>query len=117
VDTRPYWNESVTLPQFAPLSNDLTVDVVVVGDGLTGITTAYLLKEAGAKVALLDRQHCASADTAHTTAHLTYATDLSVAQIGKTFWEAERLRSIRSYMIRDRVAGAEDGSVEELTPC
>ena len=96
MDTRPYWSESITLPQFAPLSNDLTVDVVVVGAGLTGITTAYLMKEAGAKVALLDRQRCASADTAHTTAHLTYVTDYRLHELvkhfgkdaAKAFWEA-----------------------------
>src|ERR1051325_6248098 len=96
MDTRPYWSESAKLPEFAPLSNDLTVDVVIVGAGLTGITTAYLMKEAGAKVALLDRQRCAAADTGHTTAHLTYVTDYRLHQLvknfgkdgAKAFWEA-----------------------------
>jgi glycine/D-amino acid oxidase-like deaminating enzyme/nitrite reductase/ring-hydroxylating ferredoxin subunit len=96
MDTRPYWQESTSLPEFAPLSADLEVDVVVVGAGLTGITAAYLLKESGAKVALLERRCCAGADTGHTTAHLTYVTDYRLHDLVKTFgkdgakafWEA-----------------------------
>src|SRR5215216_3646774 len=94
--TQPYWMESVDLPQFPALSSDLQVDVVVIGGGLTGITTAYLLKKAGAKVALLERQRCAAADTGRTTAHLTYVTDERLHHLVKTFgkdgakafWEA-----------------------------
>src|SRR5947208_10661850 len=96
MDTQPYWSRSAKLPQFASLSSDLKVDVVVVGAGLTGITAAYLLKQAGAKVALIDRQRCAAADTGHTTAHLTYVTDERLHNLvqvfgkdaAKSFWEA-----------------------------
>jgi glycine/D-amino acid oxidase-like deaminating enzyme/nitrite reductase/ring-hydroxylating ferredoxin subunit len=96
MDTKPYWLDSATLPQFPSLAQDLSVDVLVIGAGLTGITTAYLLKKAGAKVALLDRQRCATADTGHTTAHLTYVTDERLNHLvkvfgrdaAKAFWEA-----------------------------
>lgn len=96
MDTKPYWQASASLPQFASLANDLEVDVVVIGAGLTGITTAWLMKDAGARVALVDRQRCASADTAHTTAHLTYVTDERLHHLAKVFgrdaarafWEA-----------------------------
>ena len=74
----------------------MEVDVVIIGAGLTGITAAWLLKREGVKVALLDRQRCAAADTGHTTAHLTYVTDerfhTLVKNFGKdgakAFWEA-----------------------------
>ena len=96
MDTRSYWSTTASLPTFAPLAQDLQVDVVVIGAGLTGITTAYLLKKEGAKVALLERQRCAAADTGHTTAHLTYVTDNRLHQLvkawgcdgAKAFWEA-----------------------------
>src|SRR6188508_3749614 len=96
MNTQPYWMDSVDLPSFPALTNDLEVDVVVVGGGLTGITTAYLLKKAGVKVALLERYRCAGTDTGHTTAHLTYVTDYRLSQLAKTFgkdgakafWEA-----------------------------
>jgi glycine/D-amino acid oxidase-like deaminating enzyme/nitrite reductase/ring-hydroxylating ferredoxin subunit len=95
METHPLWLEH-PLPHFPSLDRHIEVDVVVVGAGLTGITTAYLLKQAGQRVALLDRGSVASADTARTTSHLTYVTDQRlyhlVDKFGKpaarAFWEA-----------------------------
>lgn len=86
----------VPMPQFPRLGQDLDVDVVVVGGGLTGITTAWLLKQDGVRVALLERARLAAADTGHTTAHLTQVTDRRLhdlaARFGsdaaRAFWEA-----------------------------
>jgi glycine/D-amino acid oxidase-like deaminating enzyme/nitrite reductase/ring-hydroxylating ferredoxin subunit len=94
--TASYWASSASLPRFPSLAGDLEVDVVIIGGGLTGITAAYLLKNEGAKVALLERNHCAGADTGHTTAHLTYVTDERLHRLvkhfgrdgAKAFWEA-----------------------------
>src|SRR3954471_4903383 len=93
---KTYWEASGSLPHFGKISRNVEVDVAVIGAGLTGITTAYLLKQAGAKVALIERARCASVDTAHTTAHLTYVTDTRLSELVKTFgrdgakafWEA-----------------------------
>src|SRR5436853_7680516 len=85
MDTTPYWMRGVDLPAFPSLSQDIEVDVAIVGGGLTGITAAYLLKKAGARVALLERGRCAGADTSHTTAHLTMVTDLRLHQVVKKF--------------------------------
>jgi glycine/D-amino acid oxidase-like deaminating enzyme/nitrite reductase/ring-hydroxylating ferredoxin subunit len=83
--TESYWQCSAPLPQFPSLTSDLNVDVAIIGGGLTGITTAYLLKREGIKVALLERYRCADADTGNTTAHLTYVTDYRLHQLVKTF--------------------------------
>lgn len=96
MDTTPYWMRTAELPSFPSVTEDLQVDVVVVGGGLTGITAAYLFKKAGARVALLEKTRCAEADTGHTTAHLTYVTDKRLHELVKsfgedcarTFWEA-----------------------------
>ncbi len=95
VRSHSVWSE-LALPEFPALERDEEVDVVVIGAGLTGITTAYLLREAGVRVALIERGRIASADTARTTAHLTYVTDQRlrelVSKFGKdgarAFWEA-----------------------------
>lgn len=61
------------------------VDVVVVGGGLMGITAAYLCKQAGLTVALVERGRCAAIDTGHTTAHLTNVTDQRLHHLIHTF--------------------------------
>lgn len=60
-------------------------DVVVIGGGITGLTSAYLLKQAGKKVAVVERDRIGSGDTGYTSAHLTYVTDLRAAELVDTF--------------------------------
>jgi glycine/D-amino acid oxidase-like deaminating enzyme/nitrite reductase/ring-hydroxylating ferredoxin subunit len=95
LNAEPYWFQ-VSLPTFSPLKTDIEVDVAIVGGGLTGLTAAYLLATEGARVALIDRGSLASADTGHTTAHLTYVTDYRLHELvdhfgkdgAQAFWQA-----------------------------
>lgn len=41
--------------KYKELKNNISVDVCVVGAGITGITAAYLLSKQGFKVALLEK--------------------------------------------------------------
>jgi FAD dependent oxidoreductase len=75
MQTASYWSATHSFPAFPAIDRDIEVDVVVVGAGLTGITAAYLLKQEGARVALIARDRIAAGDTGRTTAHLTYVTD------------------------------------------
>ena len=84
-DTTPYWSKSAPFPQFDALAEDLVVDVVVVGGGITGLTTAYLLAKAGRRVVVLERDRCATTDTGHTSAHLTMVTDTRLTELVKQF--------------------------------
>jgi glycine/D-amino acid oxidase-like deaminating enzyme/nitrite reductase/ring-hydroxylating ferredoxin subunit len=88
VNTTPYWFQT-SLPRFPRLDRNLTADVVVVGAGITGITTALFLKRAGCKVVLLERGRAASMDTGHTTAHLTIVTDKPLTQLVKAVGNRE----------------------------
>lgn len=72
----PYWRDSIDLPKFPSLEEDLQVDVVIVGGGITGITTAYLLSNEGMKVALLEAGNLLNGTTGHTTAKITAQHDL-----------------------------------------
>jgi glycine/D-amino acid oxidase-like deaminating enzyme len=63
-----FWVDSVPIRRFPVLQRDFNADVLVVGAGITGITTAYLFKKAGLKVILIERERMASIDTGHTTA-------------------------------------------------
>ena len=81
----PIWIDTALIQKFPKLEKNTSVDVVVVGVGVTGITAAYLLKKAGSTVALIDRERVASIDTGHTTAHLTYVTDLQLQELARNF--------------------------------
>jgi glycine/D-amino acid oxidase-like deaminating enzyme/nitrite reductase/ring-hydroxylating ferredoxin subunit len=83
----PFWIDSAPIQKFPKLQRNISVDVVVVGAGVTGITTAYVLKKAGLRVALIERERLASIDTGHTTAHLTYITDVELQKLARDFGE------------------------------
>ena len=73
--TTSLWSEAVPPTTYPPLSANLTVDVAVVGAGITGVTAARLLQSAGRKVAILEARRVGKGETGKTTAHLTEALD------------------------------------------
>jgi len=85
MNTISYWADTARAPKFPPLRRDLKVDVTVIGGGIMGITTAYLLMKAGATAALLEKGRFGGGETGHTTAHLTCVTDLRLHELVKTF--------------------------------
>jgi glycine/D-amino acid oxidase-like deaminating enzyme/nitrite reductase/ring-hydroxylating ferredoxin subunit len=84
VATFSLWQE-IGLPGFSPLSSSLAIDVAVVGGGMTGVTVACLLKAAGLKVAVFEKDRCGQKNTSSTTAHLTNVTDLRLPQLVEKF--------------------------------
>jgi glycine/D-amino acid oxidase-like deaminating enzyme/nitrite reductase/ring-hydroxylating ferredoxin subunit len=71
----PLWLGATARPEFAPLTRDLTTDICVVGGGIAGLTTAYLLAEAGRSVVLVEDGRIAGGESGRTTAHLSSALD------------------------------------------
>jgi len=77
------WAATADVPQFAPLAEDAETDVCVVGAGIAGMTTAYLLTRAGKRVLVLDDGPIAGGETGRTTAHLSWALDDFYTEIEK----------------------------------
>ena len=67
----PLWLDTTVVPSYHSLCEDLSVDVCIVGAGITGITLAYLLRDSGLKIALIDSDQVIHGTTAYTTAKLT----------------------------------------------
>ncbi|MBP0726361.1 FAD-dependent oxidoreductase [Bacillus sp. RG28] len=72
----PYWRASTEFQSFSKLTSDIEADVAIVGGGITGITTAYLLAKEGVKVALIEAGSILNGTTGHTTAKITAQHDL-----------------------------------------
>lgn len=82
-NTVSIWME-VESPKYSSLSASTSTEVCVVGAGIAGMTTAYLLAREGKSVTVLDAGRVGGGMTSRTTAHLTSAVD-------DRFFEIERL--------------------------
>ncbi|MCM3765020.1 FAD-dependent oxidoreductase [Neobacillus niacini] len=83
---KPYWRD-LKLPSFEKLTEDLSVDVAIVGAGITGITAAYLLSKEGVKVAIIEAGSFLNGTTGHTTAKLTAQHDIIYDELINHFGE------------------------------
>jgi glycine/D-amino acid oxidase-like deaminating enzyme len=72
--SRSYWLDTAALPGLPKLGGDLDTDIVIVGAGIAGISTAYELALAGRQVTVIDRGQLGGM-TARTTAHLASVMD------------------------------------------
>jgi glycine/D-amino acid oxidase-like deaminating enzyme/nitrite reductase/ring-hydroxylating ferredoxin subunit len=71
-------------PAFEPLHQNITADVCIVGAGIAGLTTAFLLAREGRRVVVLDDGPIFSGETERTTAHLASALDDGFVRLEKT---------------------------------
>lgn len=72
--TRSVWMDTAVAGG-PPLSNDERADVVVVGAGLAGLSTAYEIAKAGRSVVVLDAGPIGGGMTARTTGHVSSELD------------------------------------------
>lgn len=82
-----YWIASTFDTNFPSLENDIKVDVAIVGGGMAGITSAFLLKEEGLKVAVIEASQILKGTTGHTTAKITSQHGLIYAKIKSALGE------------------------------
>jgi glycine/D-amino acid oxidase-like deaminating enzyme len=75
------WAATSPLPLFPALDRSLDVDVAIIGGGVTAVTAAHLLKQAGVRVALVERDRCGSGQTGRSTAHLTAVSDVPLTRL------------------------------------
>jgi glycine/D-amino acid oxidase-like deaminating enzyme/nitrite reductase/ring-hydroxylating ferredoxin subunit len=83
-----YWVATAPSTSFpAYQGDDLKVEAAVLGGGITGLTTAMLLKQAGVSVAVVEAGRVACGVTGYTTAKVTSLHGLTYAKLRSTFGE------------------------------
>lgn len=85
--TTSVWMDTAEIPEFPPVSQDMRAYVCVVGAGIAGMTTAYLLARAGRSVIVIDDGPVGGGETGRTTAHITAALDDRYYRIEKLHGE------------------------------
>jgi glycine/D-amino acid oxidase-like deaminating enzyme/nitrite reductase/ring-hydroxylating ferredoxin subunit len=78
------WMATTPVSAETPLDQNTNADVCVIGAGIAGLSTAYLLAKEGQSVVVLDDGPAGRGMTARTTAHLSNAVD-------DRYFEIERL--------------------------
>jgi glycine/D-amino acid oxidase-like deaminating enzyme len=92
--TEPLWGNLTThpsLPREPPPR--LHVDVAIIGAGITGLTSALLLRSAGLSVAVLEARQVGSGVTSGSTGHLTQMLDTRYYELERSFG-SERVRLV-----------------------
>ena len=94
------WSESCKFRKREALNKDIKTDVLVIGAGIAGILTAYMLKQKGREVVVIDAAEIASGNTKNTTAKITSQHDLIYSKLITEFGE----RKARQYAKANELA-------------
>lgn len=65
------WSEGCKFRKREGLKEDIKTDVLIIGAGMAGILTGYMLKQSGKEVVLIDAAEVVSGNTKNTTAKIT----------------------------------------------
>lgn len=91
-DSLSYWVASTEKTMLPKLESDISVDVCIVGGGIVGITTAYLLKKENLKVALVEADNILLGTTGHTTAKVTSQHALIYDKLSRSLGDEKALQ-------------------------
>ena len=70
-----FWIDTTSIISYNTPNQDIKTEVLIIGGGIAGLTTAYKLLKAGKKVVLVEDGFIGSGESGRTTAHLTCALD------------------------------------------
>ncbi|MDE1549748.1 FAD-dependent oxidoreductase [Jeotgalibaca caeni] len=96
---KSFWSDTATRAPFDSLTEDATCEVAVLGAGIVGILTAWLLVKEGKQVTLIEAHRVADGVSAYTTAKVTsqhsYLYQTLLQYLGKekasTYYEANEV--------------------------
>jgi glycine/D-amino acid oxidase-like deaminating enzyme len=113
MEHKTIWKEGLKKKDYPELKGVVEADVVIVGAGMAGIISAYLLTKAGKKVVVLDKKKVGAGATHYTTAFLTQIIDTDFSDLIKMFGKKdtkliteshyEAIRLIKSIIDKEKI--------------
>ena len=83
-----YWSETVsTKPTYPKLEENINCDVLIIGAGSSGAQSAYMLKDSGLNVVVVDKRKVGEGSTTTNTSLIQYLGDKTVTHLVNTFGE------------------------------
>lgn len=77
------WNDTVSKKKYNKLVKNITTDVLIVGGGITGISTGYFFKDSNLDVVLVEQNRLGKAVTGNSTGKLSYLQNDLLTKIDK----------------------------------
>src|SRR5437762_11330931 len=105
--SKSVWMETAKVPLESSLGDRVSANVCIVGAGIAGMSTAYLLAREGKSVVVLDDGPIGGGMTGRTTAHLVNALD-------DRYFELERLHGEKGSRLAAQSHAASIDQVERI---
>ena len=86
-ENKSFWIDTSKPQVFSPIGSAVETDVLIIGGGIAGLTTAYLLAKNKVNVVLVEDGAIGSGESGRTTAHITHALDDRYSNIEKIYGE------------------------------
>lgn len=94
------WQDASAVPSFPTLDKDVKTDVLIIGGGIAGVLTAYMLKERGVDYILVEKGNVFGGVTHNTTAKITFQHGLIYDKILKS----DGVEKARKYLLANKSA-------------
>lgn len=79
------WEDDSDKKKYRKLKRNINVDVLIIGGGITGISTAYFLRNTKLKVAVVESNEIGRGVTAKSTGKITYLQGIIYSELCKTY--------------------------------
>ena len=106
------WSATEPALKFPALTKSAKADVCIVGAGIAGLTTGYLLVKEGKSVIIIDKVSVGQGETINTSAHLSNEIDASYHEIARLHLEKGARMAAESHTVAiskiESIVSAED---------
>lgn len=97
MENKSIWKYNIKNKKYPSLNQDIRCDVLIIGGGITGLTTAYFLKDINTlNTVLIDKDMCGMGISAKSTGKLTIMQDLIYDKISKCYDTKTSLKYLNS---------------------